>query len=220
MVTCPQCNHSNDPTAAFCDQCGAPLAGARAAGSAASMGMAPAAPSFGGGNMCPSCGAAVIPGEAFCDNCGAALNSVTPVPAVSSSAPYNPPPANPYSSAPPPVPVAPSPPPPIPAMPAYLLAANGQTYQLSGKSVYAIGREDAVSGINPDVDTTTSGGFEGGVGRRHAEIAQQGAQWLLKDLNSVNGTWVNNQKLAANAAQPLRPGDQIRLGKWTATFQQ
>jgi hypothetical protein len=170
-----------------------------------------------GGNTCPGCGAAVVPGEAFCDNCGAALGTAAPVAPPVGQGTYNPqpPPVVPYSPAP-----VPPPPPVVAAAPACLVAANGQTYQLSGKSVFAIGREDAVSGIYPDVDTTASGGFEGGVGRRHAEIVQQGAQWLLKDLNSVNGTWVNNQKLAANATQPLQPGDQIRLGKWTATFQQ
>jgi hypothetical protein len=163
-----------------------------------------------GGNTCPSCGVAVIPGEAFCDNCGAALSSAVPVAAGGTQGAYNPAPL-PYSA---------PPPPPVVVASARLVATNGQSYQLAGKSVFAIGREDAVSGIYPDVDTTASGGFEGGVGRKHAEVVQQGAQWLLKDLNSVNGTWVNNQKLAPNATQPLQSGDQIRLGKWTATFQQ
>ncbi len=208
MVTCPQCGHSNDPTAAFCDQCGAPLAGALPP-----MAATPSAAPIMGGSTCPSCGAAIIPGEAFCDSCGAALGTAPPLaqPMISGGD-YSVPPANPL--------VYPPPPPVVSAAPIRLVTAGGQSYQLSGKTVFAIGREDAVSGIYPDVDTTSSGGFEGGVGRKHAEIVQQGTQWLLKDSNSVNGTWVNNQKLAANATQPLRSGDQIRLGKWAATFQQ
>jgi pSer/pThr/pTyr-binding forkhead associated (FHA) protein len=108
----------------------------------------------------------------------------------------------------------------VSSLPAYLVAASGQSYQLEGKTAFLIGREDAVSGIFPDVDTMNTGGFEQGVGRRHAEIVQQGSQWLLRDLNSVNGTWVNNVRLAPNALQPLKAGDRIRLGNWTATFQQ
>jgi pSer/pThr/pTyr-binding forkhead associated (FHA) protein len=100
-----------------------------------------------------------------------------------------------------------------------VVASGGQTFNLTGKTVYLIGREDAVSGVYPDIDTTATGGMEAGVGRRHAEIVVQGTQWFLKDLNSVNGTWVNNQRLAANMTQPINAGDQIRLGKWTATFQ-
>jgi pSer/pThr/pTyr-binding forkhead associated (FHA) protein len=102
---------------------------------------------------------------------------------------------------------------------ARLVAGDSTSYVLSGKTTYLIGREDAVSGIFPDVDTTGSGGIDAGVSRRHAEIIQQGAQWFVQDLNSVNGTFVNNQRLASNTRQVLTPGSQIRLGRWIATFQ-
>ena len=208
MINCPNCQAPNDPSAGFCDQCGAKLGGA-----------APAPPAFAGagGNLCPQCRAPYTPGELFCESCGAALTGVAPVAPqpIPQPMPQPMPPVMPYQQ-----PVAPPPMPPIasPAASGRLVAATGQSYPLSDKSSYLIGREDAMSGVSPDVDTGDAG-LQAGVSRRHAEIIQQGVQWFVKDLNSVNGAWVNNQRVAPNGSQPLNPGDTIRLGKWTATFQ-
>ena len=56
------------------------------------------------------------------------------------------------------------------------------------------------------------------VSRRHAEIrpvttvdADTGARWWLCDLNSSNGTFINEQKLVG--CQVLQPGDRIVLGQ-------
>ena len=213
-VNCPSCHAPNDPSAGFCDQCGAKLAGAQPA-----MPAAPAQPAFSsaGGAFCPQCRAPYTPGELFCENCGAALTGATPMAQPGSASQMMPaaPPSMPSYQ-----PVAPPPMPSFvgPVAMARLIASTGQNYPLSGKTSYLIGREDAVSGNYPDVDTGDPG-LQAGVSRRHAEIIQQGVQWFIKDLNSVNGAWVNNQRLAPNATQPLNPGDTIRLGKWMATFQ-
>ncbi|MGD0197672.1 MAG: FHA domain-containing protein [Solirubrobacteraceae bacterium] len=45
---------------------------------------------------------------------------------------------------------------------------------------------------------------------RHARIAQQGEQYVLEDLGSTNGTFLNGVLLSAPA--PLSEGDKIRLG--------
>lgn len=215
MVTCPTCGAHNDPSASFCDQCGASLQGLSAASAPAVYAPPPAVANFGGA-VCPQCGAQVIPGEMFCENCGAALGSAPPTPAVAA---YTPPPAPVYT--PPPVATPPqsapayTPPPPVATV--YLTGIDGQTFQLSGKTTYLLGRRDDVSGNYPDVDTGDAG-LQAGVSRRHAELYQQGKQWFIRDLNSVNGTWVNQQHLPTNGAQPINPGDTIRLGKWTATF--
>ena len=211
MIICSECNAQNEEGAGFCDQCGGRLSKVAPTGSQYTP--APSLPAgFGVGNtgntFCPSCRYPVVVGEAFCDHCGATLNSFPSVPAV----PPSPPPSMPAS-----VP-SPAPMPPIAAATGRLMTADGQSFVLAGKTSYLVGREDAVSGIYPDIDTTASGGMDGGVGRRHAEITVQGMQWFLKDLNSVNGSWVNNQRLAANSLQLLHTGDQIRLGKWMAIF--
>lgn len=209
MVICSTCNAQNEEGAVFCDQCGGSLA-------AAGRGGASAAADAG---ACPVCGAAVVSGDAFCDGCGAALSGTSPAPATPVPA------AAPMPSAAAPAttagaaPARASAPSAGRAGEAQIVPANGQSVLLAGKSSYLIGREDPVSGIFPEVDTTRSDGDAAGVSRRHAEIVQQGGQWFLLDLNSTNGSFVNNQRIPPNTRHPLQPGDQIRLGKWVGAFQ-
>jgi hypothetical protein len=55
------------------------------------------------------------------------------------------------------------------------------------------------------------------VSRRHAEIREESGAWLLRDLGSSNGTFLNGQRVHAD--QPLRPGDEISLGKFSILFE-
>ncbi len=48
------------------------------------------------------------------------------------------------------------------------------------------------------------------VSRRHAELRPENGAWELVDLNSVNGTFLNGQRVAEPVI--LKHGDQIRLG--------
>lgn len=245
MSNCPSCSNPVPAGAAFCDNCGASLAGTVAPQPVAVPIQA------GGGSTCAQCGHPVVAGEAFCDNCGAAI-SAAPAP-VQQQMPQAPVPQ--YT--PPPVPVVPSggmvtcsscgasntpgnafcdncgnqlsgqaavPPgpvvsPPSPGMRPLLVAVNGAQFDLSGKTEAIIGREDPVSGVFPEVDLTPHGGDAGGVSRRHAKLAFNGYQWTVEDLNSTNFTYVNNQKLNPGVPQPLNNGDQVRLGKVVLTFQ-
>lgn len=50
------------------------------------------------------------------------------------------------------------------------------------------------------------------VSRRHAVIQPEGRAWVIVDLGSSNGTFINGQRLKPNTPHPLRPGDQILLG--------
>jgi pSer/pThr/pTyr-binding forkhead associated (FHA) protein len=81
-----------------------------------------------------------------------------------------------------------------------------------------IGREDAVSNIVPDVDLAPHGGEEGGVGRRHARITFSNGQYLIEDLNSINFTFVNKQKIAPKTPTPIKNGDEVRLGRVVLKF--
>jgi uncharacterized protein len=49
-----------------------------------------------------------------------------------------------------------------------------------------------------------------GVSRRHARLRFEGGSYLLQDLGSSNGTFVNDEKLEGERF--LRPGDSIRMG--------
>jgi hypothetical protein len=45
---------------------------------------------------------------------------------------------------------------------------------------------------------------------RHARISQQGHVFVIEDLGSTNGTYLNEEPL--DGPQPLHPGDRIRIG--------
>jgi predicted amidophosphoribosyltransferase len=271
-MNCPNCRATVPPGAAFCDNCGASLAGAAPPPPSAAA-MAPTA--MAGGARCPACGAAVIPGEAFCDACGASLANTPPA-----AAPMPQPPAQGGWSAPPAAPVAPMAPPPqsfagAPAggtvcptcgtpstpgqafcdncgaslaappgagspplqqtppplqqtpppyqqaagtRPRVVVVGSGVQIDLAGKTEAIMGRADPVSGVFPEVDLAAHGGEEGGVSRKHAKLALRGGQWMLEDLNAVNFTFLNNQKLSPGAPQPVKEGDQIRLGRVLLSF--
>ncbi|WP_059011342.1 DUF1707 and FHA domain-containing protein [Streptomyces specialis] len=48
------------------------------------------------------------------------------------------------------------------------------------------------------------------VSRHHARLRGTGTGWLLSDLGSANGTWVNGRRIVGTV--PVGPGDQIRFG--------
>ncbi len=50
------------------------------------------------------------------------------------------------------------------------------------------------------------------VSRQHARISVQGGQYYIEDLGSLNGTWVNGERIAPNHPIPLISGCEIRLG--------
>ncbi len=48
------------------------------------------------------------------------------------------------------------------------------------------------------------------VSRRHAELRRDGQHWVLDDMNSANGTYLNHARLQKPTR--LKSGDQIRIG--------
>lgn len=55
------------------------------------------------------------------------------------------------------------------------------------------------------------------ISRRHVKISRQEQGWLLDDLGSTNGTWVNGQRITR---QFVAPGDKIQLGQTMAMIRQ
>jgi predicted component of type VI protein secretion system len=77
---------------------------------------------------------------------------------------------------------------------------KGRRFELPDKPTL-IGRE---SRALPLTDQTTS--------RRHAELrVNDNGEWILRDLGSANGTYVNGTRV--DRPQMLKMGDQIRVGR-------
>ena len=52
---------------------------------------------------------------------------------------------------------------------------------------------------------------------RHARLVRQGGVVVIEDLGSTNGTYLNEELL--EGPRPLHPGDRIRIGDSTFTFE-
>ena len=53
------------------------------------------------------------------------------------------------------------------------------------------------------------------VSRKHAEFVRDGNQFVVRDIGSLNGTYVNRERIDASV---LRPGDEVQIGKYRMTF--
>jgi hypothetical protein len=75
-----------------------------------------------------------------------------------------------------------------------------------------LGRYDPGSN-QPTVDLTpyNAGGL--GVSRRHARLVAQDDIYLIEDMGSTNGTWINQQRLPAGKQHGLQNGDVLQLGQ-------
>ncbi|WP_147795100.1 MULTISPECIES: FHA domain-containing protein [unclassified Cellulomonas] len=77
---------------------------------------------------------------------------------------------------------------------------RGTTLPL-GSSAVLIGRAPSCTLVLDD-DYSSS---------RHARVYPEGGQWLVEDMGSTNGTFLDDQKVTD--AVPVRPGAQIRIGQ-------
>lgn len=51
------------------------------------------------------------------------------------------------------------------------------------------------------------------ISREHAEVSVQNGTWVIRDLGSANGTWVNGERVAALCE--LEEGDRLQIGRLT-----
>jgi len=53
------------------------------------------------------------------------------------------------------------------------------------------------------------------VSRRHAEVTRVGNTYFVRDVGSLNGTYVNQERVEE---APLRHGDELQVGKFRLVF--
>jgi DNA-binding CsgD family transcriptional regulator len=88
---------------------------------------------------------------------------------------------------------------------AYLLDKRGSRIELGLRGV-TLGRDEGNDVVMPD---------DMQVSRVHAKIAQRNGQWILADLGSRNGSFVNTRLIHEH---PLRDGDQLCFGSQVFSF--
>ena len=87
-----------------------------------------------------------------------------------------------------------------------LVDSNGLQFQLDpGLEVVRLGR-----GLDNDVVLGSSH-----VSRYHSQLRWVESTWLAYDLDSTNGTWLDEERLQAGQARALREGGHLRLGDHT-----
>jgi len=95
----------------------------------------------------------------------------------------------------------------------FLIGEDGQPMIVREKSQLNLGRFGERG--NTDrlyVDLSQYGAVEFGVSRKHAEILISEDEFMLQDLESTNGTYINDKRLTSFTPHLLASGDEIRLG--------
>jgi len=93
---------------------------------------------------------------------------------------------------------------------ASLLAENGKSFALADGLVI-LGRNSSTKNIQNDIDLSEMD-VKKIISRRHAMIKRENNEFILQDLESRNGTFVNGQRLAARQPHVLVSGDVIEFG--------
>ncbi|MEM7480259.1 MAG: cyclic nucleotide-binding domain-containing protein [Acidobacteriota bacterium] len=89
---------------------------------------------------------------------------------------------------------------------------SGMKFPLSSGSETMIGRKDPVTGIFPDIDLSPID-TQRSISRRHAKIYRRGdTLYLSEEIGTMNGTFVNANRLVKGVPAEIKAGDEVRCG--------
>lgn len=156
--------------------------------------------------FCTACGTENPPGSHFCASCGAALPATPSGPDVTSTITS----AGSISDVDPEF-----------SPEAHQGAVDALT---PGSALLVVKRgPNAGSRFLLDQDVTTAGRHPDSdiflddvtVSRRHAEFRREGSGYTVHDVGSLNGTYVNRERIDA---APLSGGDEVQIGKFRLVY--
>jgi pSer/pThr/pTyr-binding forkhead associated (FHA) protein len=89
---------------------------------------------------------------------------------------------------------------------------GGREFEFAADRETLIGRADPVTGIQPTVDLTAID-TQRSCSRRHARLFRRGGRlYLVEEVGSMNGTFVNGRRLDTGVPVEVQPGDVLRFG--------
>jgi serine/threonine protein kinase len=99
------------------------------------------------------------------------------------------------------------------AGPAARLVARGENVEYALKFARTVVGRSQKSGAAPDIDLAALKRGAERVSRRHAEIIRRGQDFFIRDLGSLNGTFIAGQgRLGRDQLYKLKDRDQVILG--------
>jgi hypothetical protein len=228
----PICPRGHDSVAGdYCDECGTPIGAAVTP--VPGPPETPAAPDPPSGEPCPDCG--TPRGGRFCEVCG--LDFLAESPQSPGSLPEQPSIAQAADLGP-----AGQPRPHAPTAAWRIVVSADRAYHARMRAAsmpnaepiafpafcpdrrfaaqgvqLLIGRRSRSRGIEPDIDLTGPP-EDAAVSHAHALlVSAPDGGWSLVDLDSANGTYVNEgiDPIQANVPVPVKDGDRIHVGAWT-----
>jgi len=95
---------------------------------------------------------------------------------------------------------------------------SGQQYPVPSAGEICVGRYDAATGFQPDVDLKAVDERRS-TSRRHAKIAYRDGRFFLREeIGTANGTFVAGQRVRTGVEVELHDGDEVRFGFVRMTF--
>lgn len=78
---------------------------------------------------------------------------------------------------------------------------------------FLLDQDSTIAGRHPAVDIFLD---DVTVSRRHAEFSRRGTKFFVRDLNSLNGTYMHGNRIEEEV--PLEDGVEVQVGKFKLTF--
>lgn len=151
--------------------------------------------------FCNQCGHRNVPGSNFCSSCGAAL-AMAPAEDTTDTIVFNPSEERELEDD---LGVSLD---ELPEGIGMLLVRKGP----NAGSRYVLDAEVTQAGRHPDSDIFLD---DITVSRRHAEITRRADGYVLRDVGSLNGTYVNRDRVEESK---LAHGDELQIGKFKLVF--
>jgi len=99
----------------------------------------------------------------------------------------------------------------------FISSLSGNVYPVFKPEVL-IGRFDSVTGLSPEVDLSGEDASRN-ISRRHARLVfREGQPFIAEEIGTMNGTYLNGQRLANGVLTAIGDGDELMLCRLPLTF--